>query len=74
MARIKKDLVTQREAEVVEAFRAGATPRQANEALALKYNMKMGLPRLYALRAQVKAEIVAITTITPDVVVESPPQ
>jgi hypothetical protein len=57
MARIKKELVAQREKEVIEMFTAGATVKEANEALFVKYGKRMGLDRIYGLRAAVRAKL-----------------
>lgn len=80
MARIKKELVEQREAEVVQAFVNGASVKEANEALFTKHGKRMGLARIYELRAQVKAaqvsqaEVVETPAETPAVetTVETP--
>lgn len=50
MAKISKELVEQREKDAMQAFRTGASVKQVNNALALKYGKKMGLKRIYELR------------------------
>jgi|WetSurMetagenome_2_1015567.scaffolds.fasta_scaffold203548_1 hypothetical protein len=57
MARLKKELVTERETIALNAFRAGQTPAEVNKTLAMKFEgRKMGFKRLYQLREQVKNE------------------
>ena len=55
MARLAKNLVTQREQEATDAFLKGASVKEVNEALFLKHQKRMGLKRIYELRDAVRA-------------------
>jgi hypothetical protein len=55
MGRLTKTLIEDREKEVIAAFEGGASVKQANEALKLKYDHKMGNLRIYELRDAVRA-------------------
>ena len=55
-------MVAEREAEVLEAFKTGASVKEVNEALFLKHGKRMALKRIYAIR-----EVVRNTTKAPEV-------
>ena len=68
MARLSKDLVTQREQEATDAFLKGASVKEVNEALFLKHGTRMGLKRIYTIRDAVRAAL----NSKPDEAVETP--
>jgi hypothetical protein len=68
MARLAKTLVTQREEEVTDAFLKGASVKEANEALFLKHQKRMGLKRIYEIRDAVRAALAS----KPDEAVRAP--
>jgi hypothetical protein len=69
MARLKKTLVVEREAEATAAFKTGATAKDVNEALFSKYRMRMSLKRLGELKKA--AFVVApVTVVVPPEVTE----
>jgi hypothetical protein len=51
MGRLAKNVVEEREAEALAAFKAGGSVKDVNEALALKHGSRMGLKRMYELRS-----------------------
>ena len=65
MARLNKELVKQRESEVLEAFKTGATVKQVNDALFLKHGKKMGLKRICELKVEATKVVVPQVTEAP---------
>lgn len=57
MARLNRVLVAEREAFVLESFRAGKSVVETNEALFAKYGKRMAGKRLYELRKSLAAPI-----------------
>jgi hypothetical protein len=68
MARLAKTVVAQREAEALAAFQAGSTVKEVNDALFLKHGKRMGLKRIYELKAQAASASVVAPVAAPDVV------
>ena len=67
MARLKQETVTQRETEAFESFKKGASVKEVNDALFTKYGKRMGLKRIYEIKAQSKVANTTNTAIEQDV-------
>ena len=68
MARISRDVVTQREAEATDAFQKGGSIKDVQEALKTKYGHMMGVKRIYALRKMAKAQAGQTAVVNAEVV------